>query len=116
MREVTAIRPRHRLSVLRRTWVLLKDTTHVLPEGVSIARVRAAIAAVPGVVSLHDLHLWGMPSEDTNASVHVGLIADADGDAVLQAIATLLKNDFDIHHATIQTRRDPGVDVSELHT
>lgn len=50
------------LWVLPRTWILLRDTTHILlegaPRGVVLAELRGAIEAIDGVDSLHDLHVW----------------------------------------------------------
>lgn len=107
------------LWVLPRTWTLLKDTTHVLlegvPKGLSLADVRTAITATPGVAGVHDLHLWGISSEDTNCSVHVQLSEGADPDAVRRAVASRLEADFDVHHATIQTEREVCEDVEHLH-
>ena len=107
------------LWVLPRTWVLLKDTTQILlegvPRGMSLAAVRAAVAAVPGVAGVHDLHLWGISSEDANATVHVELAPDADADAVQLAVSSKLEQDFDIHHATIQAEGKSGHDAAELH-
>lgn len=106
------------LWVLPRTWTLLKDTTHVLlegvPKGLSLADVRSAIAATPGVAGVHDLHLWGISSEDVNCSVHVELSEGADPDAVRRAVAAKLEAEFHVHHATIQTERD-ACDAEHLH-
>jgi cobalt-zinc-cadmium efflux system protein len=48
------------LWVLPRPWVLLRDTTNILLEGVPVGlklpEIRSAIAAVPGVAGVHDLH------------------------------------------------------------
>ena len=64
------------LWVLPRTWILLKNTTHILlegvPKGLSLSAVRATVATVPGVTDVHDLHLWGVSSDDVNASVPCG--------------------------------------------
>ena len=81
----------------------------------SLADVRTAVVAIPGVASVHDLHLWGISSEDTNASVHVELAPGADGDAVRGAVSAKLESAFDIHHATVQTEREPGEDAAGLH-
>ena len=107
------------LWVLPRTWVLLRDTTQILlegvPKGMSLTNVRATIAAVPGVAGVHDLHLWGISSEDTNASLHVELVPGAEHDTVRRAVAEKLEEDFDIHHTTIQTERQPCGDAAKLH-
>lgn len=95
------------LWVLPRTWVLLKDTTNVLlegvPTGMKLGEIRTAIAAVPGVTGVHDLHVWSMASDDVSCTAHVGMAGSADADAVRLEIAGLLKERFGIEHVTIQT-------------
>ena len=107
------------LWVLPRTWTLLKDTTHVLlegvPRGLSLGEVRGAIGAVPGVVGVHDLHVWSVGGDDANASVHVQLAPDVDGDAVRLAVAAVLATRYGIAHATVQTERDACEDREHLH-
>jgi cobalt-zinc-cadmium efflux system protein len=106
------------LWVLPRGWTLLKDTSHILlegvPRGLDLARVRADIAAVPGVAGVHDLHLWSMSSNDANASVHVVLAPGAAGEAVRVAVAGALEA-HNIHHATVQTEIEPCGDEDEIH-
>lgn len=106
------------LWVLPRGWTLLKDTSHILlegvPRGLDLAKVRADIAAVTGVAGVHDLHLWSLSSNDANASVHVVLAPGADAEAVRIAVAQALEA-HDIHHATIQTEITPCGDDDDLH-
>lgn len=107
------------LWVVPRTWTLLKDTTHVLlegvPRGLSMRDVRAAIAAQRGVAGVHDLHLWGMSADDANASVHVELADGSEGESVRRAIAAMLEARFALHHVTVQTEQDPCEDRAHLH-
>ena len=107
------------LWVLPRTWVLLKDTTQILlegvPRGLRLGDVRAAIADTPGVVGVHDLHIWSLSSDDSSLSVHIELVANADAENVRLRIAAKLLDRFGIEHATIQTERDPCEDSSFLH-
>lgn len=95
------------LWVLPRTWVLLKDTTNVLlegvPTGMKLGEIRTAIAAVPGVTGVHDLHVWSMASDDVSCTAHVSMAESADADALRLEIAGLLKERFGIEHVTIQT-------------
>ena len=95
------------LWVLPRTWILLKDTTHVLlegaPSGVALAEVRKIVSKTPGVANVHDLHIWVSGADQPSLSVHVVLEPGADGETVRLAIAARLEGDFDLHHATIQT-------------
>ena len=102
------------LWVLPRTWTLLRNTTHILlegvPRGLSLTTVREAIGAVPGVVAVHDLHLWWISSEDVNCSVHVVVGESHDADVVRRALAAALTSNFHIKHSTIQTEATPCED------
>jgi cobalt-zinc-cadmium efflux system protein len=107
------------LWVLPRGWILLRDTTHILlegtPRGLSVETVRGAIAAVPGVAAVHDLHLWSLSSDDANASVHVVLAEGAEHDEVRTRVVEVLEEAFGVHHATVQTETEPCGDADGLH-
>ncbi|WP_374386361.1 cation diffusion facilitator family transporter [Brevundimonas sp.] len=107
------------LWVLPRTWILLRDTTHILlegaPRGVALSDVRAAILATPGVASLHDLHVWVSGADQASCTVHVVLAENADADAVRQAVGDMLEERFDLHHTTVQTEIEPCGDAGGLH-
>lgn len=95
------------LWVLPRTWTLLREAGHVLmqgvPSGVDLDEIRDAMAAQSGVATVHDLHVWALGSKEPILTAHV-LLADAtaDADAVRVAMATMLRERFDIEHATLQ--------------
>jgi cobalt-zinc-cadmium efflux system protein len=99
------------LWVLPRTWVLLRDTTNVLLEGVprsiTLGDIRQAIATVPGVAGLHDLHVWSMSSDDISCTLHLTLAGGAGADDVREAVTSLLRHRFAIQHVTVQTE-GPG--------
>ena len=107
------------LWVLPRTWILLKDTTHVLLEGVpsrlSVVEIRAAISATPGVAGLHDLHVWSLTSDDSSLSAHVALAEGADPEVVRTLVSKVLRDRFEIEHATIQIEKEPCDDADDLH-
>ena len=107
------------LWVLPRTWTLLKDTTQILlegvPRGLRLGEIRSAIAGTVGIAGVHDLHVWSVSSEDSSLSVHVELAPDADAEAVRVEIASVLRERFEIGHATIQTERDPCGNGPDLH-
>lgn len=107
------------LWVLPRTWTLLRDTTHILlegvPRGMSLGAIRTAISATPGVASIHDLHVWSMTSDDVSASAHVELQPGADGETVRVAVVALLHEQFEIEHATIQVEEEACADGAPLH-
>jgi len=73
-----------------------------VPEGVDTAAVRALLLDIPGVIGLHDLHIWGMSTTETALTCHLVIPRGHPGDAVLNGIAQQLHDRFGIHHATIQ--------------
>jgi cobalt-zinc-cadmium efflux system protein len=94
------------LLILRSTWVLLQRSTGVLMEGVpahlSYDAIGRALAALPGVCGIHDLHVWTMSADRVALSAHVTL---ADGETWLQTLASaqrMLARDFGIDHVTLQ--------------
>lgn len=103
--------------ILPRAWRLASSAVRVLlqvaPEHVDLAAVKADLAALPGVVDVHDLHVWTLTSEMDVASAHVMISPAADAHAVLdQARATLV--DHRIAHATIQVEPDDHEGCAEL--
>ena len=97
------------LWVLPRTWILLRDTTNILlqgvPRGVDLDAVRAAIAEVAGVNSVHDLHLWSVAGDDRSLTAHIVIDASDEEQRVRQRIAQRLMEQFEIDHATLQVER-----------
>jgi cobalt-zinc-cadmium efflux system protein len=92
--------------ILRSTWELLRHSAGVLmervPAHVSFEAVGRALAALPGVTSVHDLHIWRMGSERVALSAHLTL---ADGNVWLRTLGLaqrMLARDFGIDHITLQ--------------
>jgi cobalt-zinc-cadmium efflux system protein len=94
------------LFILPRTWGLLKEAVGVLLEGtpasVNLEAVRAAIAATPGVESVHDLHDWTLTTGVNALSAHAVLCAGAGHAEVLDLVRRCVKSDFKIAHVTLQ--------------
>ena len=88
------------------TWGLVKSAIGLaldaVPEGVDAAAVRAHLLTAPGVIGLHDLHIWGMSTTETALTCHLVMPAGHPGDAVLNQIAHELQHRFGIQHTTIQ--------------
>ena len=109
------------LWVLPRTWILLRDTTNVLlegvPSGIKLPELRAAIAGVPGVAGVHDLHVWSTTNDEINCTAHVTLGDQAEPDTVRKAVTATLDGRFGIEHCTIQTESaaEPCADNGHLH-
>lgn len=100
------------LWVLPRTWVLLKESLNILlegvPEGMDIDKVQSAMRVVPGVVSLHDFHLWALTSGKASLTVHVVYDPSYQVEAMLlPALKEILATEFDVYHTTIQFETIP---------
>jgi cobalt-zinc-cadmium efflux system protein len=106
------------LFILPRTWALLRSALDVLlestPPHLRVADVQSAILAVPGVRSVHDLHVWTVTSGFVALSGHVLVPEDADRDEVLVGIRRALAQSFDIEHVTIQVENERLAQVLEL--
>jgi len=85
---------------------LAREALHGLMEGVpfhlSLPEIGKAMAAVPGVASVHDLHIWSISAERIALSAHVVLERMGQWDAVLASLQTLVCERFAIEHVTLQ--------------
>lgn len=93
-------------SMLSAAWMLLRRSGRVLleaaPEGVSPGEVAAALHAVPGVVDVHDLHVWEITSGFPALSAHVLVRPGDDCHATRRLLERLLSERFSITHTTLQ--------------
>lgn len=107
------------LWVLPRTWILLRDTTHILlqgvPRGMDLDAIRAAIGTVPGVTGVHDLHIWSVAGDDASLTAHIGVSPGQDQTIVRKGVADMLEAQFKIHHTTLQTETESCGDEDALH-
>ena len=94
------------LAILWSTWSLARDSIAMalsaVPPGIDAGKVRAALAALPGVASLHDLHIWPMSTTETSLTAHLLMPGGYPGDAFLMAACERLRHDFGIGHVTLQ--------------
>jgi cobalt-zinc-cadmium efflux system protein len=92
--------------VLRSTIVVLRETTLVLldsvPREIEYVTVGNALARIPGIVSVHDLHVWTIAPGRSALSAHV-LVEDLERwPVILHQARGLLERDFHIDHVTLQ--------------
>ncbi len=87
---------------------IVRETLNILLEGtpraLSLAEIRAAVNAVPGVLDVHDLHVWSLGSASHALASHVTIAEmPVSGSAsILDAINSALRDRFHITHTTIQ--------------
>ena len=87
-------------------WGLIRETLDVLMEGVpkhiDLQKVNETLCALPGVVDVHDLHIWSLTSGRHVATAHLAINKGVSHQAVVDASHKALTGDFGIHHTTIQ--------------
>lgn len=92
--------------ILWGSWRLLKESVDVLleatPKAIDPASVRAAMAGVPGVAGVHDLHVWTVTSGLVALSSHVEVTGDRPWQPTLLALTATLRDRFGIAHVTLQ--------------
>lgn len=85
---------------------LLKEAVHALLEGVPLyldpGEIGPALARLDKVVSVHDLHIWSLSSEQVALSAHLVLDDMQHWESVLPEARHLLEHEYGIHHVTLQ--------------
>jgi len=96
------------LAVLWTTWGVLKSSTNILLEGtppeVKVEEVARAMLKVPGVVEVHDIHIWSLAANLNALSCHVriGEMSTSASEKILDQLNSLLAREFNISHTTLQ--------------
>ena len=92
--------------VLASSWTILRDSVSILleaaPRDVDARAVGSALSSAPGVVEVHDLHIWTITSGFPALSAHVLVGADEDCHARRRELETLRRSRFGIGHTTLQ--------------
>jgi cobalt-zinc-cadmium efflux system protein len=98
--------------LLQASYGLLKESGRVFmeaaPAGLDPDRIGRALAAQPGVVEVHDLHVWEVTSGFPALSAHVVVHAGDDCHERRRALQTLLRERFAIEHTTLQVDHEAG--------
>jgi cobalt-zinc-cadmium efflux system protein len=92
--------------ILFSTLRLLRDTLHVLMEGVppaiQLGEIGRGLAGLRGVVSVHDLHVWSIVPGNVALSAHIELTEMREWPAILAAARALMRDRHGIEHITLQ--------------
>jgi len=98
--------------MLRAAWGLLRDSGRVLldiaPAGLPVEAIGTAMASHPGVVQVHDLHVWEVTTEFPTLSAHVLVEPGADCHGIRRELEGLLRERFDLEHTTLQVEHAPA--------
>lgn len=94
------------LFILPRTWNLLRQVLNILLEGtpphLDLKEIAEAMQGTKNVKAVHDLHVWTITSGFDALSAHITFEEPADRDRILEDLRLLLKEKFEIAHATLQ--------------
>jgi cobalt-zinc-cadmium efflux system protein len=91
---------------------LLRDSGRIFleaaPRGMDVQEIGLALASAPGVVEVHDLHVWEVSSGFPALAAHVVVGRDCDCHHARSSLQTLLRERFAIDHATLQMDHQGG--------
>ena len=94
------------LVIVAGTWDLFRESIDLaldaVPRGIDPDAIKEALAALPGVVEVHDLHVWAASTSEVSLTAHL-VAPDKDShESALSAATGLLRDRFRIAHTTIQ--------------
>ena len=94
---------------------LLRDVVDVLmesaPAHLDTDEIRRQLLAEPGVLEIHDLHVWSIGSGEVSLSCHAIGSADFEAGDLLRRLQQRLRGSFGIEHATLQLEPEAGAEV-----
>jgi len=94
--------------IVRGAWRLVTESVDVLleatPSHIALNQVRATLEGIPGVESVHDLHVWTVTSGVVALSAHA-IVREAERQQDVLERACDLMSQLGIHHITVQIER-----------
>ena len=100
------------------TWSLLRDSVNLIlgavPHGIDLTGVRNYLTNIEGVQAVHDLHIWGLSTQETALTVHLVMPERILSNADYEEINHILHHDYKIQHVTIQVERGEADNLCKL--
>jgi cobalt-zinc-cadmium efflux system protein len=94
------------LLILASSWSVLRDSVHILlegaPPGLDAGALGRRLTQMPGVVEVHDLHVWTITSGFPALAAHVLVERGDDCHARRRELEAMLLREFGIEHTTLQ--------------
>jgi cobalt-zinc-cadmium efflux system protein len=94
--------------ILWSSFGIIHETLNILlegtPRGVQLGQIVDQVRAIPGVLDVHDLHVWSLGSESHALSCHIQIadIPPSESEVILRRVKEQLAEAFHIFHTTIQ--------------
>ncbi len=103
--------------ILLSTWGVLRDAADMamdaVPGGVRPEAVEDYLRRLPGIVEVHDLHIWALSTTETALTAHLVSVRERDRDS-LSGIAAEIRQRFRIGHTTFQVETIADAEACEL--
>jgi cobalt-zinc-cadmium efflux system protein len=88
------------------TWGLARESLDLaldaVPKGISPNDVRQYLLALPGVTSVHDLHIWALSTTEPALTAHLVVEDTKRNNALIERVQHDLHDKFGIEHTTLQ--------------
>jgi cobalt-zinc-cadmium efflux system protein len=108
------------LLVLGSSWGVLRDSVHILlegaPRGIDMHELGRRLTETPGVVEVHDLHVWTITSGFPALAAHVLVERGDDCHARRRELEELLLREYGIEHTTLQVDHAPPPRLVSIQT
>jgi cobalt-zinc-cadmium efflux system protein len=89
---------------------LLKESVWMslagVPAGINVDQVELELAAIEGVETVHDLHVWPLSTTETALTAHLVAPGVESTDELLNEVRAMLHDRFGIEHCTLQIERN----------
>lgn len=103
------------LILLRGAWRLLRESGHILLEGVpghlDLNEIKRVLTAgVADVLDVHHVHAWALTNERPMVTLHANITEGSDTQRVVAAVKAVLLKEFGVDHSTVQVELGPCPD------
>ena len=96
--------------IIAGSWGVLREAANLamdgVPDRIAHRDVDAWLRGLPGVVEVHDLHIWALSTTETALTAHLVRDGAADDQALIRSACTGLATRFNIGHATVQVESE----------
>jgi len=99
-------------------WRLLRKSLNLaldaVPENIDVDAVRAYLDTLPGVVEVHDLHIWAMSTTENALTAHLVMNTGSCEPRFLGDVCKVLHDRFGVEHSTLQVEAPEAPDPCRL--
>ncbi|MCO6466417.1 MAG: cation transporter [Bradyrhizobiaceae bacterium] len=92
------------LLIMRGAFRVIKEASIILmesaPEEIDVTELTEHLTTIPGVIDVHDVHVWQLSQDNLSATVHV--VTEEHSDTMIARVKDVLNVKYRVSHATIQ--------------